>query len=644
VRSIFLHHHTMPSDAQELATIDVQLDIIVADDHDHDHDSAAADAGPAAVSPQLSDALAQLSRPPHQAAALDYPDAVSLDRSLAQLSAQLEQIADQGVHESLAAEAPAQMEAAATADTGGEKTAPSSDEAPPSVQVAEAARTGRARNTASQVIAAAPPAVSAATAPPRPTPPRPTPFRPANACFWPLRTRGPGTAGRQLQDRALDGAGAAVPARRSGAGLAGPQARGRRRGRRPAQATAPPVRGADRCGHHDGPSCSADHAAPADRGAGAAARSAAGHTRRAAGSRAEWGHRRRRTGSPRRTVLAGCLCRCLPPSRICHHRNWRPAAAAPRARCNPSHARTGWARQGGGGGGGGSLSCRRHHRWWQIAPSQHGRAAAPRTHGHWTTRRRRRGRRGHAGADEAAEGCPAGQVLPTAAHGRRPASTVTAHKQAAGRALQRRRCGRPCEGSGGPAQRYAGCRPCASAHWARRWADLICATPAFVTKTSEAQRRGPAGERVVEQVTEAITHDRTQGREVRRPGHPHPTSALSVAPPFLARLGTTHTTAVRSGCSQRPCVTTEMPRQLAFETRCPRVVLQLPDLSFTPLLSVEQLRLPSADVRAGFDAEVRRWVARRRRFGESKRLLVESPCSQLTSECQRFRYPPRLDK
>jgi hypothetical protein len=87
-----------------------------------------------------------------------------------------------------------------------------------------------------------------------------------------------------------------------------------------------------------------------------------------------------------------------------------------------------------------------------------------------------------------------------------------------------------------------------------------------------------------------------------------------------------------------------MPRQLAFETRCPRVVLQLPDLSFTPLLSVEQLRLPSADVRAGFDAEVRRWVARRRRFGESKRLLVESPCSQLTSECQRFRYPPRLDK
>jgi hypothetical protein len=30
--------------------------------------------------------------------------------------------------------------------------------------------------------------------------------------------------------------------------------------------------------------------------------------------------------------------------------------------------------------------------------------------------------------------------------------------------------------------------------------------------------------------------------------------------------------------------------------------------------------------------------------GESKRLVVESPWSQLTSECQRFRYPPRLDK
>eukprot|EP01047_Picozoa_sp_COSAG01_P007378 COSAG01_NODE_280_length_19520_cov_9.720406_12_plen_224_part_00 len=194
VRSIFLHHHTVPSDAQELATIDVQLDI-VADDHDHDHDAAAAaaDAGPAAVSPQrrpgtsqlLSDALAQLShrrRPPHQAAALDDPDAVSLDRSLAQLSARLEQIADQGVHESLAVEAPAQTEATAIADTGGEKTAPSSDEAPPSVQVAEAARAGRARNTASQVIAAAPPAVSAATAPPRPTPnappDAPAPLRP----------------------------------------------------------------------------------------------------------------------------------------------------------------------------------------------------------------------------------------------------------------------------------------------------------------------------------------------------------------------------------------------------------------------------------------------------------------------------------
>jgi hypothetical protein len=30
--------------------------------------------------------------------------------------------------------------------------------------------------------------------------------------------------------------------------------------------------------------------------------------------------------------------------------------------------------------------------------------------------------------------------------------------------------------------------------------------------------------------------------------------------------------------------------------------------------------------------------------GESRRLVVESPWSQFTSECQRFRHPPRLDK
>jgi hypothetical protein len=30
--------------------------------------------------------------------------------------------------------------------------------------------------------------------------------------------------------------------------------------------------------------------------------------------------------------------------------------------------------------------------------------------------------------------------------------------------------------------------------------------------------------------------------------------------------------------------------------------------------------------------------------GESKRLVVESPWSQFTSECQRFGHPPRLDK
>jgi hypothetical protein len=30
--------------------------------------------------------------------------------------------------------------------------------------------------------------------------------------------------------------------------------------------------------------------------------------------------------------------------------------------------------------------------------------------------------------------------------------------------------------------------------------------------------------------------------------------------------------------------------------------------------------------------------------GESKWLVVESPWSQLTSECQRFSHPPRLDK
>jgi hypothetical protein len=30
--------------------------------------------------------------------------------------------------------------------------------------------------------------------------------------------------------------------------------------------------------------------------------------------------------------------------------------------------------------------------------------------------------------------------------------------------------------------------------------------------------------------------------------------------------------------------------------------------------------------------------------GESKRLVVESPWSQFTSECQRFGHPPRLDE
>jgi hypothetical protein len=29
--------------------------------------------------------------------------------------------------------------------------------------------------------------------------------------------------------------------------------------------------------------------------------------------------------------------------------------------------------------------------------------------------------------------------------------------------------------------------------------------------------------------------------------------------------------------------------------------------------------------------------------GESKRLVVQSPWSQLTSECQRFGHPPRLN-
>jgi hypothetical protein len=32
------------------------------------------------------------------------------------------------------------------------------------------------------------------------------------------------------------------------------------------------------------------------------------------------------------------------------------------------------------------------------------------------------------------------------------------------------------------------------------------------------------------------------------------------------------------------------------------------------------------------------------RAGESKRLVVESPWSQLPSECRRCRHPPRLDK
>jgi hypothetical protein len=30
-------------------------------------------------------------------------------------------------------------------------------------------------------------------------------------------------------------------------------------------------------------------------------------------------------------------------------------------------------------------------------------------------------------------------------------------------------------------------------------------------------------------------------------------------------------------------------------------------------------------------------------LGESKRLVVQSPWSQLTSECQRFGHPPRLN-
>ena len=31
-------------------------------------------------------------------------------------------------------------------------------------------------------------------------------------------------------------------------------------------------------------------------------------------------------------------------------------------------------------------------------------------------------------------------------------------------------------------------------------------------------------------------------------------------------------------------------------------------------------------------------------WGESKRPVVESPCRQFASECQRFWHPPRLDK
>jgi hypothetical protein len=38
----------------------------------------------------------------------------------------------------------------------------------------------------------------------------------------------------------------------------------------------------------------------------------------------------------------------------------------------------------------------------------------------------------------------------------------------------------------------------------------------------------------------------------------------------------------------------------------------------------------------GFNATVAR-------AGESKRLVVEPPWSQLTSQCQRFEHPPRLD-
>jgi hypothetical protein len=43
-------------------------------------------------------------------------------------------------------------------------------------------------------------------------------------------------------------------------------------------------------------------------------------------------------------------------------------------------------------------------------------------------------------------------------------------------------------------------------------------------------------------------------------------------------------------------------------------------------------------------ASSRRRLARNSCSGESTRLVVESPWSQFTSECQRFGHPPRLDK
>jgi hypothetical protein len=51
---------------------------------------------------------------------------------------------------------------------------------------------------------------------------------------------------------------------------------------------------------------------------------------------------------------------------------------------------------------------------------------------------------------------------------------------------------------------------------------------------------------------------------------------------------------------------------------------------------------PSTASAAATRTPPRRW--RRERAGESKRLVVEWPWSQLTSECQRFCHPPRLVK